>query len=97
MSPHRIPPGNSFISPDDPNLPRTVEDLRKEFPSLPESVYRTFQQGVNYQLSSDNRNAQLTYRKLERIPRKGGETFDLCRVSKTIQHNVNLINRKGKK
>jgi hypothetical protein len=74
------------------NEPKTLKDLKVEFGErLPNGVYAVFKRGVDYQLQGQRQLARQEYDKLERIPRRSGGTFNLTRVSKTIQHNINLL------
>lgn len=88
-------PGNSYTEPPESrNQPKTIVDLRQEFRDrLPNSVYSTFQRGVSHQLSGRYDLARIEYGKLERIPRRDGSTFNLRAVSKTLQHNWDLLKR----
>ena len=88
-------PSRSAESAAEEDALRTVGDLRAEFQDkkIPDSVYRIFQKAVQYHLDADYDKAERGYRKLKEIPRKSGGTFDLTRISTTLQHNMNQLVR----
>jgi hypothetical protein len=75
--------------------PKTSAELRKEFPGqLDESIHIVFAQAVERHIQGDLEGAHLEYQKLRAIPRADGTTFDLAQVSKTLRHNLDLLEKK---
>jgi hypothetical protein len=87
-----IPGGPTTWANRNRTKPKTRADLWNEYGNrLSDAVYDAFARGVDYHLKGDLDSAAKVYSALGRVRLPDGSPFDLAGHSKTIQHNIRLI------
>jgi len=77
-----------------PNLPKSADIFEAEFSQAPlPAITQVFHDATLHQLMAQNPQAAMEYSKLRSWPLDGGGTFDLATVSKSLQYNLDLLEK----